>query len=382
VLRHMVRQQTPVCAGDFDLTTSNIDLNVTPLHGLHLESGAKMGGFAGFDMPLFYPLGVMKEHEHTRAAAGLFDISHMVHMEIRGVDAAKLIERLCPYSASEQEHQKAQYTFFLNENGGIIDDLIVTRLTSDRYLIVSNAGCAEKDTAHVQAVGSDFDVEIKVLPRGFIALQGPQAESVLIDFGFDVGTLAFMSGREETNGWFLARSGYTGEDGFEIAMPQNDCDAFARKLIADGRVELIGLGARDSLRLEAGLSLYGQDLAEDITPHEAGLIWAIPKPLREQGSYIGAQSLAEKIKTGRQRMRVGLSPQGRPVRGGAVLKNSAGDEIGRVTSGGFGPTLNGPMALGLINVTAADTPIFADMRGKLIDMKRVKLPFIAHNYKK
>lgn len=382
MLRFAVRQQDPVCAGDIDLTTSSLELKFTPLHGLHLESGAKMGGFAGFDMPLFYPLGVMKEHEHTRNSAGLFDISHMVHMEIRGGEAAKMIERLCPYVASEQEVSKAQYTFFLNENAGIIDDLIVTRLSADRYLIVSNAGCAEKDIAHVQEVASGFDADVEVLRRGFVALQGPLADAVLTEFGFDVASLPFMTGREEANGWFISRSGYTGEDGFEIAMPEGECETFVRKLIADDRVELIGLGARDSLRLEAGLSLYGQDLDEDTTPHEAGLIWAIPKPLREGGNYIGAKSFSEKFKAGRQRMRVGLLPNGRPVRGGVTLENASGEVIGQVTSGGFGPTLNGPMALGLVAVSDADEPVFADMRGKKIEMKRTKLPFVAHNYKR
>ena len=353
----------------------------TPFHQIHIDAGAKMGEFAGFDMPLFYPLGVMKEHLHTRAHAGLFDISHMVHIAVEGKGAGALISRLCPYDAGSQEIGQARYTFFLTEQAGIIDDLIVTRLGDVRYLIVSNAGCAEKDIAHVEATKADFDCSVTVLPRGFVALQGPEAEAVL-NAHFPVSDMAFMSGVEPQEGWFLSRTGYTGEDGFEIAMPEADAAAFAAKLLADERVEWIGLGARDSLRLEAGLSLYGQDLSEDTTPHEAGLIWAIPKELREGGGFIGADALATKIAAGRKRMRIGLLPEGRPVRGGVELEDDAGNKIGVVTSGGFGPTINGPMALALVNIDAVDGAIFADMRGKKIPMKRVKPPFAPHNYKR
>ncbi|MEP4431301.1 MAG: glycine cleavage system aminomethyltransferase GcvT, partial [Hyphomicrobiales bacterium] len=264
----------------------------TPLYEFHIESGAKMGAFAGYSMPLFYPLGVMKEHLHTRESAGLFDISHMLHVELQGPEAAQLIERLCPYSASSQELGSSRYTFFLTEDAGIVDDLIITRLGQNRFLVVANAGCAEKDVIHMQSVANGFDAGVTVLPRGFVALQGPSAEAVLEDCGLLVSDLPFMSGMEPKTGWFVSRSGYTGEDGFEIAMPESDCDAFARKLLGDERVELIGLGARDSLRLEAGLSLYGQDLDDTISPHEAGLIWAVPKPLRIGGAYIGSNVLA------------------------------------------------------------------------------------------
>ena len=353
----------------------------TPLHQIHIDAGAKMGEFAGFDMPLFYPLGVMKEHLHTRSDAGLFDISHMVHISVEGSGAANLISRLCPYDADGQEFGQARYTFFLNERAGIIDDLIVTRLADERYLIVANAGCAEKDIEHVMAAEAEFDCSVTVIPRGFLALQGPEAEAILSSY-FDVAGMGFMSGNEPQAGWFLSRTGYTGEDGFEIAMPEEECVEFAEKLLGDERIEWIGLGARDSLRLEAGLSLYGQDLNEDTTPHEAGLIWAIPKDHRSGGDFIGADKLAEKIKSGRTRMRIGLLPEGRPVRGGAELQDGEGNTIGVVTSGGFGPTIDGPMALGIVNVAAADGPIIADIRGKKIPMKRVKPPFTPHNYKR
>ncbi|MFD0917710.1 glycine cleavage system aminomethyltransferase GcvT [Pseudahrensia aquimaris] len=357
-------------------------LKQTPLHAMHVGAGAKMGGFAGYDMPLFYPLGVMKEHLHTRTSAGLFDISHMMHVEIGGLDAAACISRLCPYEAAEQPLGSCKYTFFLNDRAGIIDDLIVTNLGADRYLLVCNAGCAEKDEAHIRAVAKDFAVEVSVVPRAFLALQGPLAETVLTNQGIDVASMAFMTGGEPQEGWFVSRTGYTGEDGFEIGLPEDEVVEFAKALVADARVEWIGLGARDSLRLEAGLSLYGNDLDEDTTPHEAGLIWAIAKELRHDGGFIGAEALSKAIEQGRKRMRIGLVPEGRPVRGGADLVNEAGAAVGKVTSGGFGPTLEGPMALAMVDIAAADAPIFADIRGKRIAMTRTKVPFVAHIYKK
>lgn len=358
------------------------ELKQTPFHSMHAEAGAKFGEFAGHDMPLFYPLGVMKEHQHTRDQAGLFDISHMVHIEVAGAEAAQAIERACPYMAREQDVGSSKYTFFLTEDAGIIDDLIVTRLGEERYLIVANAGCAEKDIAHITQVASAFDCAVHVIPRAFLALQGPKAESVLKAEDFDVADMDFMTGTEPREGWFLSRTGYTGEDGFEIGMPIEQGPAFAEKLLNHAAVEWIGLGARDSLRLEAGLSLYGQDLDETITPHEAGLIWAIPKELREGGPFIGADALAGKIADGRKRKRVGLVPAERkPVRAGAGLFN--GDtEIGTVTSGGFGPTYGGPVALGLIAIDADETTIEADVRGKRVPMQIAKLPFAPHNYKR
>lgn len=355
----------------------------TPLYDLHIAEGAKMGAFAGYDMPLFYPLGLMKEHLHTRASAGLFDISHMVHVEIEGRQASALIEHLCPYVASEQAINASRYTFFLNDEAGIMDDLIITRLDDLRYLVVANAGCAEKDVAHITAHAEAFDVSVNVIPRGFLALQGPEAEAVLAGHGFAVSQMDFMTGIEPKPGWFLSRSGYTGEDGFEIAMPEADCAAFAAALLSDERVIAIGLGARDSLRLEAGLSLYGQDLSDTISPHEAGLIWAVPKELRKGGSFIGAEALAAKIAAGRTRMRIGLVPEGRmPVRAGALLLDESGAEIGIVTSGGYGPSIESGVALGLVSVSAADAPIIADVRGKKIPMQRAKLPFVPHQYKR
>lgn len=354
----------------------------TPLYQAHVDAGAKLGEYAGFEMPLFYHLGVKQEHLHTRAKAGLFDISHMLHIEVSGAEVSALVSRLCPYDAASQGVGEGKYTFLLNEAAGIIDDLIVTRLAEDRFLIVANAGCAEKDLAHIQGHGQGFAAQVNVIERGFLAVQGPKAEAVLADLGFDVADMAFMTSVEPKVEWLLSRSGYTGEDGFEVGLPVGELDSFTASLVAHDDVEWIGLAARDSLRLEAGLSLYGQDLSEDINPHEAGLIWAIPKDHRAGGGFIGAEALAQKIAAGRSRMRVGLLADGRPVRGGTPLVNDAGAEIGVVTSGGFGPTIDGPMALGLINVADAEAPIFADMRGKHVPMSRAKPPFAPHNYKR
>lgn len=358
-------------------------LKKTPFHSQHAEAGAKFGPFAGYDMPLFYPLGIMKEHQHTREKAGLFDISHMVHVEVRGPQAAALVSRACPYEAAEQAPGTGKYTFMLNENAGIIDDLIVSRLVEDRFLIVANAACAEKDVAHIRNLASGFDVAVDIIPRAFLALQGPAAESVMQSAGLDVADMAFMTVAEPNSGWFVSRSGYTGEDGFEIGLPPGEGPDFAAKLLADGNVEWIGLGARDSLRLEAGLPLYGQDMDETVLPHEAGLIWAVPKSLRESGDYVGAEALSAALKGEKKRKRIGLKPKEKvPVRGGAKLTDGDGRQIGTITSGGFGPTLGGPMALGRIVTNADENKIFADVRGRGIAMEPAKLPFVPHRYKR
>ncbi len=358
-------------------------MNRTPLYELHERADAKFGAFAGYDMPLFYPAGIIAEHNHTRTQAGLFDICHMMHVEIAGADAAALVERLCPTNAGNQQIGSAQYTFFLNEAAGIIDDLIVTRLDDRRYLIVCNAGCADKDRVHIEKAAADFDATPSIIERGFVALQGPMAQAVLEAQGLAVADLAFKQAIEPRAGMFVSRTGYTGEDGFEIALPEDEIVGFVEGLLTDERVMLIGLGARDSLRLEAGLSLYGQDLDEDISPMEAGLTWAIPQPLREGGPYIGADALAQKRAAGRRRKRVGLKPEGRaPVRAGAALVDGSGRAVGRVTSGGFGPTVGHPVALGLIDVDADAGTLAAEVRGKQLPLEVAALPFTAHNYKR
>lgn len=354
----------------------------TPLYAIHESHGAKFGEFAGFDMPLFYKTGIIGEHKHTREKAGLFDISHMMLAQIGGGEASLLIEKLCPLKATDMNDGDARYTFFLNKNAGIIDDLIVSRLGENLFSMVCNAGCADKDLAHIKIHAKNFDVNVSVLDHGIIALQGPMAELVLQDINLPVADMKFMQTIEHDD-WLISRSGYTGEDGFEIAMPAKQISEFAEKLIADERVIPIGLGARDSLRLEAGLSLYGQDLSDTITPMEAGLVWAIPKELRSDGNYIGAPAIEEKITNKRKRKRVGIKPDGKaPVRAGSIILDAAGEPVGEITSGGFGPTVEHPVAMGLINVEANLDGLVAQVRSKLIPLQIAPLPFSPHHYKR
>jgi aminomethyltransferase len=357
------------------------DLKRLPLAMLHEAAGAKFGPFAGWSMPLSYPPGVMKEHLHTREKAGLFDISHMQLLLVTGPDAAKLVARVCPIEAEMQEEGQCKYTFLLNEHAGIIDDLIVTRLGDARFMIVANASRAAVDEAHIRAhaAGMDMDVRIEALPRVFLALQGPAAEAVMQDAGLPASKLSFMHGYEPADYMFLTRSGYTGEDGFEIALVKDYAAAIALKLRHDPRVEWIGLAARDSLRLEAGLCLYGSDLDETTDPVSASLLWAIPKNLRAGGPYVGASALAKIIAEGPTEKRVGLKAEGRqPVRGGAGLIDSDGKPAGRVTSGGFGPSCDHPVAMGYVGADRAQpgTRLIAVVRGKPVDMTVVKLPFV------
>jgi aminomethyltransferase len=352
------------------------------LHQIHKEHGAKFGPFAGYDMPLFYRHGIIAEHRHTRESAGLFDISHMVIVEVVGTEAAALIAKLCPYDATSHARGRSRYSFFLNDHAGIVDDLIVSRLEDNRFRIVCNAACAEKDIEHIRHHGVHCEISFEALDNVLLALQGPASEAVLEDAGIAVAGMKFMDAAEPIPGWFVSRSGYTGEDGFEIALPPGEAEGFAARLLADQRVMLAGLGARDSLRLEAGLPLYGQDLNAEITPMEAGIAWAIPKSHREGGDFVGALSLAQKLKAGRARKRVGLRPHGAaPVRAHAELFDSSGDNVGEVTSGGFGPTAGHPVALGMID-EGSEPPLFAEVRGRRIEMRQVPLPFVPHKYKK
>jgi aminomethyltransferase len=355
-------------------------LKHTPLYELHKKLGAKFGPFAGYEMPLFYPAGILGEHQHTRRAAGLFDISHMVHVVVAGPKAAALVERLCPYPANEQQSGVARYTFFLNDNAGIIDDLIVTRLGEHRYRIVCNAGCADKDVAHIRHHAPEFGCDSTVVDCAFLALQGPAAERQLANAGHNYAELSFLDAIETPDGWFVSRSGYTGEDGFEIALPATDAVALAERLLGDPAVLMIGLGARDSLRLEAGLSLYGQDLDEETDPRESGLLWAIPKSHRQGGNFIGAAALATRLAAPQKLKRVGLR-SAQPVRAGVALFEAAGRGIGKVTSGGFGPTVGHPVAMARIEAEA-EPPFTAEVRGRKVAVEPAALPFVPRKYKR
>ncbi|MCO5065846.1 MAG: glycine cleavage system aminomethyltransferase GcvT [Rhizobiaceae bacterium] len=355
-----------------------------PLKDIHGKAGAKFGAFAGWNMPLTYPPGVMKEHLHTREHVGLFDISHMKLFEIEGNGAAALLSKTCPLDAASMSVGQSKLTFFLNDDAGIMDDLIVTRLGDERFMVVANAGNAKGDEAHLRDVARHYTAVVEPLDRVFLAIQGPEAAAVLAQAGVDTGNLVFMTGFEPRSGWFMSRSGYTGEDGFEIGLPEADARALVERLAADERVQWIGLAARDSLRLEAGLCLHGNDIDVNTNPVDAALLWAIPKDLRETGTFIGAAALRTAIAAGATEKRVGLKPEGRqPVRGGATLVDAEGKTVGRVTSGGFGPSAAHPVAMGYVRAGLAKpgaAKLFAEVRGSRIPVDVAPLPFIQHRY--
>ncbi|RDB43174.1 glycine cleavage system aminomethyltransferase GcvT [Halomonas sp. DQ26W] len=365
------------------------ELKHTPLHGLHLELGGKMVPFAGYDMPVQYPLGVKKEHEHARAACGLFDVSHMGQVLLHGPRPAESLETLVCADIVGLPEGLQRYALFTGQEGGVVDDLMVANVGDHLYLVV-NAACKDQDVALLET-GVDAEHEIEVLDRGLLALQGPHAASVMQRLCPAACEMVFMQqGRFEIDGipvW-VSRSGYTGEDGFEISVPADQAEALARRLLAEDEVKAIGLGARDSLRLEAGLCLYGHDIDTETTPVEAGLIWAIGKPRRRggerQGGFPGADLILHQVeKKDHQRKRVGLLGEGRaPVREGAELYDSDDKAIGVVTSGGFGPSVGKPVAMGYVTIENAEigTIVYAEVRGKRLPMTVTRMPFVPPRY--
>ncbi|MBD9619631.1 glycine cleavage system aminomethyltransferase GcvT [Pseudomonas sp. PDM07] len=363
----------------------------TPLHALHLELGARMVPFAGYDMPVQYPLGVMKEHQHTRDQAGLFDVSHMGQIRLTGANAAKALETLVPVDIIDLPEGMQRYAMFTNETGGILDDLMVANLGNDELFLVVNAACKDQDLAHLRKhIGDQCTIEPLFEERALLALQGPAAVTVLARLAPEVAKMTFMQfTRVKLLGvdCFVSRSGYTGEDGYEISVPAANAEALARALLAEPEVAAIGLGARDSLRLEGGLCLYGHDMNTETTPIEASLLWAISKPRRADGAraggFPGAETVFAQQQTGVSRKRVGLLPQERtPVREGAEIVNEAGEIIGSVCSGGFGPTLGGPLAMGYLDsaYTVLETPVWAIVRGKKVPLLVSKMPFVPQRY--
>ncbi len=371
------------------MSDTETDTKRTPLHGLHLELGGRMVPFAGYAMPVQYPAGIMAEHQQTRSAAGLFDVSHMGQVTITDLDggagAAAALESLVPADVQGLGPGQSRYSFFTNDGGGILDDLIITR-TDDGLFLVVNATCKDADFAHLQA-GLAGHAEVRMdETAGLLALQGPAAAKVLARLAPEVADMAFMTQIEvllEGAPCRVSRAGYTGEDGYEIAVPAVAAEALARRLLAEPEVGPVGLGARDSLRLEAGLCLYGHDIDETTTPVEAGLTWAIQKRRREEGGFPGAEVIQRQLTEGPARRRVGLRPEGRaPVREGAELLHGQGATVGRVTSGVFGPSVGGPVAMGYVNagLAAADTVVTARVRGRELPCRVAKLPFVPHRY--
>jgi len=361
----------------------------TPLHALHLELGARMVPFAGYDMPVQYPAGIVAEHTACRTAAALFDVSHMGQLLLEGPDAAAALETLVPVDVQGLAVGKQRYAFFTNDAGGLLDDLMITRREDDLLLVV-NAACKTADTAHLQQhIGARC--RITPLPdRALIALQGPLAVEALARLAPGVRALTFMTGGAFTLGGaecYLTRSGYTGEDGFEISVPAEAAERLARALLAQPEVQPAGLGARDTLRLEAGLCLYGHDIDTTTTPVEAGLTWAIQKVRRaggeRAGGYPGAAVVDAQWASGPARKRVGLIGLERvPVREGAPLVSADGQAIGRVTSGTVGPTVKQPIAMAWLDtaLAAPGTEVFAEVRGKRVPMRVAAMPFAPHRY--
>lgn len=353
------------------------ELRHTALYALHRELGARMVPFAGYALPIQYPAGILAEHRSVRERAGLFDVSHMGQIEVSGPGVFRLLDRACPLDAARIPDGHCCYTMLLSETAGILDDLIVTRLGPERFLLVVNAANTAADLAHLRALGGEVDLHH--LPRALLAVQGPEAQRIVVSALPGAAELGRMQGMDLEGGGFVSRTGYTGEDGFEIGVCGAKALALARLLLADDALSPTGLGARDSLRLEAGLCLHGQDITPGITPLEAGLMWTIPAAVRERGAFLGSGALADAMACGARRKRVGLLPLGRaPVRAETPLLSPNGVEIGSVTSGGYAPSLEVPVAMGYVasEFAVADTEVYAEVRGRSLPCSVAALPFV------
>jgi len=368
---------------------SNAPLARTPLHGLHVELGAKMVPFAGYDMPVQYPTGILAEHNHTRSGAGLFDVSHMGQVRLDGAEAARALESISTADLQSLAVGRQRYDLFTNDQGGILDDLMVTN-AGDHLFVVVNAACKVQDVAHMRRnIGQRCRIT-ELADRALLALQGPGAAAVMARLAPASKEMVFMTGRAldvAGHACFVTRSGYTGEDGFEISVPASGAQALARRLLAEPEVKPVGLGARDSLRLEAGLCLYGHDIDTSTTPVEADLVWAIGKSRRpggtSKGGFPGAAVIFEQLAKGPKRKRVGVKPEGRaPAREHTELTDSSGRRIGEITSGGFGPTAGGPIAMGYVEAAYAKvgTPVQAVVRGKPQPAHVAPLVFVKTRY--
>ncbi len=380
------------------MAQANPPLRRTPLYAMHVRLGARMVPFAGYDMPVQYPDGIIREHLHTRAAAGLFDVSHMGQIALhpcsgRLEDAARALEALVPGDMIGLAPGRQRYTLFTNAAGGVLDDLMVSN-QGDHLVLVVNAACKEADEAHLRAhLSGACDIE-RLGDCALVALQGPLAETALARLAPQIGALRFMDARivmAMDEPCLVSRSGYTGEDGFEISIRAARAEALCEALLRDASVEMAGLGARDTLRLEAGLCLYGADLTPEITPVEAALEWAIAPARRaggvRAGGFPGADVILRQLAEGAARRRVGLKPEGRAlVRAGTPLFRREDDAtpMGAVTSGGFGVSLDAPVAMGYVPIDTA-TPgirVFAEVRGKRLPVGVAELPFVAPHYKR
>lgn len=369
--------------------TDGVTLARTPLYDLHLELGARMVAFAGYQMPVQYPDGIIHEHQHTRTAAGLFDVSHMGQVRLSGPDAAAALESLTPMDVVDLAPGHMRYGAFTEKGGGILDDIIVAN-AGDALIVVVNAACKKDDLRRMRAAIGDRCRIDDLDDLALLALQGPAARAVLAPLAPGAAEMPFMTRSEMVVAGIpcaVSCSGYTGEDGFEISVPAKDAEGLARSLLADGAVVPVGLGARDSLRLEAGLCLYGQDLNTQTTPVEAGLAWIVARVRRaggaRAGGFPGAERILSELADGCARRLVGLRPRGRaPVRAGADILDADGAMVGLVTSGGFGPTVGAPVAMGYVD-DAHRRPgvlVHAVVRGTPLPTEVVALPFVERHY--
>ena len=375
--------------------TDENTLRKTPLHELHISLGGRMVEFTGYSMPVQYSDGIVTEHTHTREKAGLFDVSHMGQVWLKGDSHEHVsaeLEKLVPGEIAGLERGRIRYTQFTNRQGGILDDLMVTRLASNSddgtlYLVI-NASRKEQDCEWMTANLSESVTLQEIEDRALLAIQGPAAEAVVSELSDGVEAMEFMSSTTlDVAGieCWISRSGYTGEDGFEISVPAGDATTLAKALLAHDDVIACGLGARDSLRLEGGLCLFGNDIDETTSPVEAGLLWSISKRRRTEGGFPGADRIQSEIANGASRKRVGIKPEGRaPARAGAEIALPDGEVIGVVTSGGYGPSVGGPIAMGYVPSEVADigTELNVIVRGKELPAAIVPLPFVPNNFKR
>lgn len=370
------------------MTVTTEILRRTPLHALHVELGARLVPFAGYEMPVQYPAGILKEHLHTRARAGLFDVSHMGQAFLAGDNPAASLESLTPADLRGLGEGRQRYGLLLNDQGGIKDDFMTTRLAGEAALyLVVNASMKEADFAYIGERLAGRAMLTPAPSRALLALQGPDAAAVLERHAPGISKLKFMDAERMTVAGapaIVSRTGYTGEDGFEISLEGGDAERVARALLAEAEVLPIGLGARDSLRLEAGLCLYGHDMDESTDPVEASLVWAIGKRRKLEKGFPAADAILDKLMHGAARKRVGIRPEGRaPAREGAEIM-AGGRIVGRVTSGGFGPSVNGPVAMGYVETAfAADgTKLDLMVRGQALPAVVAPMPFVPHTYKR
>lgn len=358
----------------------------TPLYNLHVELGGKMVDFAGWEMPVQYPMGIMGEHKHCREKAALFDVSHMGQVILKGDNIGEKLEAICPQAYATLKEGKARYGFFTNEDGGIMDDLIVSN-AGDHFFVVVNASMRHQDIPHMAANLDGVEV-IEIFDRALVAVQGPKAEDVVGELCPPARDLTFMETTvADINGveCRISRLGYTGEDGYEISIPEADAEAIARAFLAHDDCEPAGLGARDSLRLEAGLCLYGNDIDQSTSPIEASLAWAIQKRRKEEGGFPGAERIQRELAEGAAKKLVGIKPEGRaPARQHVEIQCLEGNAIGEITSGSFGPTVGGPVAMGYVTKGhgAVGEKVNLIIRGKAQPAEIVSLPFVQQNYKR